>query len=131
MKQFYLVLILAVLITVDSCAPPPGPPPPTTLNVLKTGGIMSKTVAKTDTNTYVFGLSCGCSFELTGVKFDTASIRYDTTGISVAAFSHTIKAYGKPGLATGTYYGSLAVVTLKPDVAEDFRDTLRDTVIVK
>ena len=92
---------------------------------------MNKTAAKTDTNSYAFGLSCGCSFELTVVTADTSSIRYDTTGIQLAAFSHTIKAFGKPGLTPGTYYGSLAVVTLKPDVAEDFRDTLRDTVIVK
>ena len=131
MKQFLLGLILAVLVTVDSCAPTAPLPDPTTLNVLKTGGIMNKTAAKTDTNSYAFGLSCGCSFELTVVTADTSSIRYDTTGIQLAAFSHTIKAFGKPGLTPGTYYGSLAVVTLKPDVAEDFRDTLRDTVIVK
>ncbi|MEP7234762.1 MAG: hypothetical protein ABI778_05655, partial [Ignavibacteriota bacterium] len=100
----------------------------TTLIHIKTGTTLK---LATDTNKYTYSLSCGCGFELGVENADTSDgVRYDTGDIALRASSHLIKAYAAPGLTTGKHYGWLAVVTLKPDTQEDFRDTLRDTVIV-
>ena len=129
---FLAVILFAAVL--NSCSPTPTGIEPTSLIHLK--NVFPATRANTvlrsfaDTNSYNFSLSCGCGFELKVEGADTSSILYNVGNIATQATSHIIKAYPKSGLAKGTYYGWLAVVTLKPDTNEDFRDTLRDTVMI-
>jgi hypothetical protein len=121
MKSFFKILAISSVAIFASCSPEVSSPDQTTLIHTKT--------SKSDTNTYVYSLSCGCDFELqTGVA-DTVNIIYDLTNIGLKASSHTIKAFVRPGMPAGKYTGSLAIVTVKPDTQEDFRDTLRDTIM--
>jgi hypothetical protein len=128
LKNLYPLLIVAafVAMVMDSCSPTPTGVEDTKLNPNKTG----KRMGIKDSNTYDYALSCGCEFELKVENSDQTSIRYDFGNITTPSTSHLIKAFPRPGLTTGTYYGWAAVVTLKPDTNPDLRDTLRDTVVV-
>ncbi|MEI8135089.1 MAG: hypothetical protein WCH46_08470 [bacterium] len=131
MKKTFLVAAFLSIVSLNSCSPDLPTTPSTMLNHDKIGSVMYQSATKHDTNTYIFSLSCGCGFEFGIEKYDTTNIRYDVSRIAVRSSGHTIKAYPAPSLMPGTYYGSLALVTLKPDTQEDFRDTLRDTLIVQ
>ena len=126
--KHFLALIGLCLIggVFNSCSPSVNPPPPTTLNVIRTGGVMSLK----DSNVYNYGLSCGCSFELQSENADSTSIRYDLGTSSVAHQNQIIKAFPRKGLTSGKHIGWLALTTLKPDTNPTLKDTLRDTVIV-
>lgn len=128
LKDLFKVLALTFVIsvTIDSCSPTSNPPDTPTLNHIKTGNIMSTK----DSNSYNFGLSCGCAFELKAEGADTSKIHYDFGNSATSYTTHVIKAFPKLPLASGTYTGWIAVVTLKPDTNPDLRDTLRDTVKV-
>lgn len=130
----FLAVVLALMV-ISSCSPTPSEPDKTELihykyrgNTTNTGGILKSTA---DTNLYGYSLSpCGCGFEFVVENADTSSVLYNVGNIAVRDVKHFIKAFPRSGLATGTYYGWLAVRTLKPDTEEDFRDTLRDTVMI-
>ncbi len=134
MENLFRLIALTILVTVlmESCSPTITPVPPVELNHTKvfaprTSGILK---VPTDSNVYNLGLSCGCDFELAVETVDSPKILYDFGNIATKAGVHTIKAFPRPGLTTGTYTGWAAVVTLKPDTNPDLRDTLRDTCIV-
>jgi hypothetical protein len=121
---FYLLGLMIVIL--DSCSPKVNSPDTTGLLRVKTGGRMTEV----DSNKYVYSLPCNCNFELRVEGADTMSISYDIRDVGIAAKSHTITAFPRSVLAQGIYYSWLAIVTLKPDTKEDFRDTLRDTVSI-
>src|SRR5437870_12978959 len=113
MKNLFRLFALAMLVLVglDSCTPTSNPPFVNSLNKQKTKSGILKLAA--DTNIYTFGLQCGCPFKLRIETADTVSILYDTTNIATKDYTHIIKAFARPGLAYGTYTGSLALVTVK------------------
>ncbi|MDP4218879.1 MAG: hypothetical protein Q8916_02245 [Bacteroidota bacterium] len=124
MKYLSYLIIAVVIVTIDSCSPKAD-------SIEATSMIHTRT-SIADTNIYDYDLTCGCDFELKVVDGDTAkNLIYDVGNIAVPASHHIIRVYPKAGLAPGTYTGWLAIVTLKPDTQEDFRDTLRDTIAVR
>jgi hypothetical protein len=130
MKKLFNLFATTLIMTLvmDSCSPTSNPPFVNSLNKQKTkAGTLHMA---SDTNIYVFGLQCGCAFELKIVSADTGHVHYDLGNSAVRDFTHTIKGSPKAGLPPGTYIDSLTVMTVKPDTSEDFTETLRDTVVV-
>lgn len=136
MKYLFPSFLAAVLylLVISSCSPTPTTPEKTELLHTRTAypTTRANTILRSfaDTNIYNYALSCTCGFEFVVEDADTSSILYNVGNIAVRDGSHKIKAFPRSGLTAGTYYGWLAVRTLKPDTQEDFRDTLRDTAMI-
>ena len=135
--NLYPLLIVAAFIAavMNSCSPTLSPVAPTTLDLKsKTrnstsayGGILKVT---TDTNFYVYKLSCGCPFPLAVDASDTTWIHYDLSHLKDTTDSHVMSATPKSPLVSGQHTGWIAITTIQPVTTELLKDTLRDTVIV-
>src|SRR5579872_3554655 len=125
MKRLFYSSVLPItilVIAVTACTPSIDSSTPNSLLHRKIGSVLQLK----DTNTYSYLLESGCPYPLGVESADTSAVKYDVSHLRDTISVHTIVATAKPGLKRGIYYGTLAIVTLKPTV-ESFRDTLRDT----
>ncbi len=125
MRKYLFVLAAIFAIGLVACAPnnTPVTPVPNSLVVRSSG------LVKDGTKVWVLNLSCGCAFPMAVVNADSTNIRYDFPDVKDTISIHSIRASKAKTLASGTYTGWLALVTVPPTI-EVFRDTLRDTLIV-